>query len=147
MIAHRKKKRDRPAGLDPRWPYRPIRLLLVDDEAVFVDTLSNRLRKKRFKVSRAYSGQEGIQLLEKANYDVAVLDLRMEAMDGIDVLKIFQKTAPDLPVIILTGHGSDNSAKQSLSGGAFDYLSKPCEFEVLLTKIMSAYHTGKEQTD
>jgi len=119
----------------------------VDDEATFIDTLANRLKKRRFKVSRAYSGQEGIQLLKKAEYDVVVLDLKMEILDGIDVLKIFQKMAPDLPVIILTARGSEKTAEESLSCGAFDYLSKPCEFEDLLTKIMSAYHTGKEPTD
>ena len=136
-----------PPGLDHRWPYRAIRLLLVDDEAAFVDTLAHRLEKRKFKVARAYGAQEGIQRLEKANYDVAILDLRMEPLDGMDLLKIFQKMAPDMPVIILTGHGSQNSAEQSLSRGAFDYLSKPYDFEDLLTKIQSAYYTGKEPTD
>ena len=147
MTVTGKMKKERPPGLDPRWPYRTIRLLLVDDEAAFVDTLANRLKKRRFKVSRAYSGQEGIQLLKKTKFDVVVLDLKMETMDGIDVLKIFQKMAPNLPVIILSGHGSEKSAEESLSFGAFDYLSKPCEFEDLLTKIKSAYYTEKEPTD
>lgn len=147
MKSSRKMRTERPPGLDPRWPYRTIKLLLVDDEAAFIDTLANRLKKRKFKVSRAYSGQGGIQLLKKAKYDVAVLDLKMETLDGFDVMKVFHETAPDLPVIILTGHGSEKSAEESLSCGAFDYLSKPCEFEDLLTKIHSAYHAGKELTD
>lgn len=147
MTATRMIKKERPSGLDPRWPYRTIRLLLVDDEAAFVDTLAKRFKRRRFKVTKACSGQEGIQLLKKAKYDVAVLDLKLGPMTGIDVLKIFRKTVPDLPVIILTGHGSEKSAEESLSSGAFDYLSKPCEFEELLTKIKSAYHAGKEPND
>ena len=147
MNATKKRNREHPPGLDPRWPYRTIRLLLVDDEATFVDTLAHRLEKRKFKVSRAYNGQEGIRLLEKAKYDVAVLDLQMEPLNGIDVLKVFHKSDPDMPVIILTGHGSKDSAEISLSCGAFDYLPKPYEFEDLIIKIQSAYYTGKEPTD
>ena len=144
MATIRNVKKEHPPGLDPRWPYRSIRLLLVDDEAAFVDTLANRLKKRKFKVSRAYSGEGGIRLLKKTEYDVAVIDLKMESLNGLDVLKVFRKTAPDLPVIILTGHGWEKSAEESLAYGAFDYLLKPYEFEDLLTKIKSAYHTGKE---
>lgn len=147
MSSNRKIKKEHPPGLDRRWPCRKIKLLLVDDEAAFVDTLANRLKKRNFEVSWTYSGEGALQLLKKVKYDVAVIDLQMETLDGIDVLQLFQKTAPDLPVIILTGHGSETSTQKSLSFGAFDYLLKPCEFEELLTKINSAYYIGKEPDD
>lgn len=121
-----------------RFPGKGIRILLVDDEKVYVETLANRLRKRGFSVSKANSGAEGIQLLRKDEYDVAVLDLKMEDMDGIEVLKIFRKMAPRLMVLMLTGHGSETAARQGIEYGAFDYLSKPCEFEELLEKIMNA---------
>lgn len=123
----------------PRFSGEGVRLLLVDDEKVYVETLANRLRKRGFTVSKANSGADGIQLLRKNEYDVAVLDLKMEDMDGIEVLKIFRKMAPKLMVIMLTGHGSETAARQGIEFGAFDYLSKPCEFEELLEKIMNAH--------
>jgi ActR/RegA family two-component response regulator len=119
-------------------PGEAIRLLLVDDEKVFVDTLANRLKRRGFRVSKAYGGSDGIQLLRKQDYDVAIVDLKMEDMDGLEVLKIFRKMDPRLKVIMLTGHGSETAAREGVEYGAFDYLSKPCEFEDLLEKIMKA---------
>ena len=112
----------------------PIRVLLVDDERGYVDVLSNRLRRRHIDVTKAYSGTEGIQTLRNRRFDVAVLDLKMEDMDGIEVLNIFKKMAPSLSVIMLTGHGSEDAARQGMELGAFDYLTKPCEFEELLAK-------------
>ena len=89
-------------------------------------------------MSKAYSGSDGIQLLRRHDYDVAIVDLKMEDMDGLEVLKIFHKMDPQLMVIMLTGHGSETAARQGIEFGAFDYLSKPCEFEELLEKIMNA---------
>jgi DNA-binding NtrC family response regulator len=116
----------------------PIRLLLVDDEVDYVNVLANRLSKRGLKVSKAFSGSEAIQILRRHDFDVAVLDLKMEDMDGIEVLKIFKKMAPELEVIMLTGHGSERSARQGIALGAFDYLTKPCELEELLQKIGAA---------
>jgi len=121
-----------------------IRLLLVDDEEGYVNVLSNRLAKRGFDVSKACSGSEGIQVLRKQDFDVAVLDLKMEDMDGIEVLRIFKKMDPELMVIMLTGHGSETAAKQGIEFGAFDYLSKPCELQDLLTKIQEAYLAKQE---
>ena len=78
------------------------------------------------------------------DFDVALLDLKMEGMDGIEVLKILKKMAPELPVIMLTGHGCRISAQDALANGAFDYLSKPYDFENLLLKIREAYRSGKD---
>lgn len=114
------------------------KVLLVDDEAGYVEILSKRLEKRDFSVKAALSGLEGIQALRKEEFDVAVLDLKMGDMDGIEVLKIFKKMDPNLAVLMLTGHGSEQSARDGLAYGAFDYLTKPCELEDLVAKIRDA---------
>jgi DNA-binding NtrC family response regulator len=116
----------------------PIRLLLVDDERAFVDVLFNRFKRKGLAVSKAYSGTEAIRLLREQDFDVCVLDLKMEDMDGIEVLKIFKKMLPSLAVIMLTSHGSERAARAGIAEGAYDYLTKPCGFEDLLAKIQEA---------
>jgi len=115
-----------------------IRLLLVDDEEGFVSVLSKRMRKRGFAVSEANSGSKAIQILRKRDFDVVVLDLKMEDMDGIEVLKIFKKIYPDMAVIMLTGHGSAQAAEEGIKCGAFDYLTKPCELDELIQKIREA---------
>ncbi|MGD8263378.1 MAG: response regulator [Desulfobacterales bacterium] len=120
-------------------PTTPIRLLLIDDEVGYVNVLSNRLTKRGFLVDKAYSGSEALQRLRQQDFDVAVLDLKMEDMDGIEVLKILRKMAPELIVIMLTGHGSAEAAHEGIKEGAYDYLTKPCELEDLVEKIRDAY--------
>jgi DNA-binding NtrC family response regulator len=117
----------------------PIRLLIVDDEVGFVNILAKRLSRRNMEVASAYTGTEAIQILRKQDFDVAVLDLKMEEMDGIEVLKIFKKMDPKMVVIMLTGHGSEQAAREGIEFGAFDYLTKPCELEELLAKIREAY--------
>jgi DNA-binding NtrC family response regulator len=115
-----------------------IRLLLVDDEIAYVNILAKRLNKRGFDVARAYSATQGIQAVRKEDFDVAVLDLKMEDMDGIEVLKLFKKMAPKMEVIMLTGHGSEQAAREGVQFGAFDYLTKPCDLEDLVEKIKEA---------
>ena len=121
-----------------------IRLLIVDDEKGYVNVLYNRLNKRGFDVTKTFSGLEAIQELRKKDFDVAVLDLKMEDMDGIEVLKILKKMEPDLEVIMLTGHGSKEAAKEGIDCGAFDYLTKPCDLEELLIKIREGYAKRKK---
>ena len=115
-----------------------IDLLLVDDEKGYLNILSNRLSRRSFNPTKAYSGTEAIQILRKNDFDVVVLDLKMEDMDGIEVLKVIKRMVPDLPVILLTGHGSHTAAKEGILAGAFDYLTKPCELVELMEKIREA---------
>jgi len=115
-----------------------IRLLLVDDEEGYVNILSKRLTKRKFEVFVALSGAAGIQALRGRDFDVAVLDLKMEDMDGIEVLRIFKKMVPEMAVIMLTGHGSEQAARDGMAFGAFDYLTKPCELDELVEKIKQA---------
>lgn len=122
----------------------PINLLLVDDEEGYVQVLSKRLGKRNIRVTPALSGSEGIQKLRREDFDVAVLDLKMEDMDGIEVLRIFKRMVPSMPVIMLTGHGSEKAAREGLELGAFDYLTKPCDLEELVGKIREACKKGGE---
>ncbi len=115
-----------------------IKLLLVDDEEGYVNVLSNRMGKRGIDVTKALSGTEAIQALRKEDFDAAVVDLKMEDMDGIEVLKVFRKMVPAMPVIMLTGHGSEKAAKEGIESGAFDYLIKPCDLEKLVEKIREA---------
>nr|MBL0701069.1 response regulator [Desulfobacterales bacterium] len=95
----------------------PIRLLLVDDEKGFANVISKRLGKRNIDVATTYSGAEAIKVLREKKFDVAVLDLKMEDMDGIEVLKIFKTMAPDLSVVMLTGHGSGQAARDGIALG------------------------------
>lgn len=115
-----------------------IRVLLVDDEAGYVNVLANRLGKRGFLVKKAYSGSEAIQTVRREDFHVAVVDLKMEDMDGIEVLKVLRKMDPRLNVIMLTGHGSEKAAREGIASGACDYLMKPCELSELIDKIRAA---------
>jgi len=115
-----------------------IKLLLVDDEVGFVDVLSKRLSKRNMAVTPVYSGTQAIQTLRKQDFDVAVLDLKLEDMDGIEILRIFKKLVPSMPVIMLTGHGSEQAAREGMACGAFDYLTKPSDLQDLVEKIQQA---------
>jgi DNA-binding response OmpR family regulator len=120
-----------------------IHLLVVDDEKGFVQVLAKRLAKRGIQVRQAYSGSEGIQLLRRSDFDVALLDLKLEDMDGIEILKIFKKMDPDMPVIMLTGHGSEKASIEGLRYGAFDYLTKPHDLSELVIKINEAVRQRK----
>ena len=113
----------------------PVRLLLVDDEIGYLEVLSKRLTRRGYKITTASSGTEAIRALRQWEFDLAVVDLKMEDMDGIEVLKVFKKMLPSMAVIMLTGHGSERAARAGIEEGAYDYLTKPCSFEELLAKI------------
>jgi DNA-binding NtrC family response regulator len=117
----------------------------VDDEVGYLHVLGNRLRKRGLSVVKCKSGGDAIRTLRKQNFEVAFLDLKMEDMDGIEVLKIFRKMDPLLMVVMLTGHGSEKAAREGLLSGAFDYLTKPCEIDELMTKIREAFEARQEK--
>jgi len=122
-----------PVGTNPS-----VRMLLIDDEKGFVATLAKRLGRRNIQATQAYSGREGIQALRRQDFDVVVLDLKMEDMDGLEVLKIIKIMAPEMPVIMLSGHASDEAAQTGIKAGAFDYLTKPYDLQELLDKIGAA---------
>ena len=114
-----------------------IKVLMVDDETQFRETTRKILQKKGFDTLMAANGREALSQLDQ-HPDVVVLDIRMPDMDGNETLAEIQKRSPGLPVIMLTGHGAEASAKRSLSQGAFDYLSKPCDIDLLAARIADA---------
>jgi DNA-binding NtrC family response regulator len=116
------------------------KILLVDDEVVFTTNMSKLLTNRGYKVTAANSGDAAIQALEKENFDVVVLDLKMPGMDGLTTLKEIKKLGLFTETLILTGHGSIDTALEAIKLGAYDYLTKPCEIEDLLGKIEGAWH-------
>ena len=119
-----------------------IKVLMVDDEVEFRKTTKKILNKKGFETILAEDGKEALALLDE-NPDVVVLDIRMPVMDGHEVLNEIRKTHPQTPVIMLTGHGALSSASQALDEGAFDYLSKPCDADLLTMKIREAFQSSQ----
>jgi CheY-like chemotaxis protein/CBS-domain-containing membrane protein len=119
-----------------------IKVLMVDDEAQFRATTERILIRKGFQTILAESGEAAIQKLGEEP-DVVVLDIKMPGMDGHQTLAEIKRRVPDLPVIMLTGHADLPSAEESLSKGAFDYLTKPCDIDILAAKIEDACHHGK----
>lgn len=116
-----------------------VTLLIVDDEIGFAEVLCKRMARRGVKATPVSSGEEAVQELRRTEFDVAILDLKLGGMDGVEILKVFKLMAPDMPVIMLTGHGSEEARSACMKLGAEGYLSKPIDFERLLIK---ALHLG-----
>ncbi|MBU0992077.1 MAG: response regulator [Proteobacteria bacterium] len=125
----------------------PTRVLVVDDEKDFVEILSNRLEEAGETVSSANSGQECLKVLDEKTIDVVILDIKMPGMDGMDVLKEIKKRHPLVEVIMLTGHGSTETAVDGMKAGAFDYLLKPADFSELTKKLVGARKRKDDQEE
>ncbi len=113
-------------------------ILLIDDETQFLATMAKRLRKRGFLVREAGSGLEGLRELEEQPAEVVVLDVGMPDMDGIQVLREIKMRFPRTQVLMLTGHADMEVAISGMAMGAFDYLMKPVELEILVGKIREA---------
>ena len=122
-----------------------IRVLLVDDEEEFVETLAQRLEVRDFDVATALNGADALERLEEREIDVVVLDLQMPGVDGIQVLRKIKERKPLIEVIMLTGHATVETAIEGMKLGAFDFLIKPAETEELLEKIARAFSRKTEQ--
>jgi DNA-binding NtrC family response regulator len=116
-----------------------IKLLVVDDEKQFLETICRRLELRNFEVVPVSSGEEAVEAARKQDFEIALVDLKMPGMGGEKVLEILKKEHPWLEVIILTGHGSIDSAVRSTKLGAYYYLQKPCDLELLLQVVAEAY--------
>ena len=115
-----------------------IKLLVVDDEKKFVDVLSKRLELQDLEVANAYNGEEAVQMVQKQDFDVVILDVLMPGKSGIDTLKEIKKINPLIHFIMLTGHARIDTAIEGMELGAYDYLIKPTELEELVEKIRLA---------
>ena len=115
-----------------------IKVLLVDDEEDFVATLAERLELRGIDTRIATNGQSAIETIEVSPPDLVVLDVMMPGLGGIDVLQQIKTKHPQLPVILLTGHGSKTQGEEGIRKGAFDFLIKPLNIEELIQKIHDA---------
>ncbi len=122
-----------------------IRLLIVDDEEEFLESIAKRLEMRDFEVRTATRGERAVELARQEKYDLALLDLKMPGMDGKKVLEILKKEHKYIEVVILTGHGSVDSAVDCTKLGAFGYLPKPYELEKLLDTLKQAYQARMEK--
>jgi len=124
---------------------RQKRILLVDDEANVRKVFSDLLGKESYIVKGVGSGPEAIEAIEEDTFDLALVDLRMPCMDGIEVLENIKKTKPQLPVIIYTGYGSITTAVEAMRKRAADYLNKPFSPEELKSRIKKTLEGAERQ--
>ncbi len=116
-----------------------IKLLIIDDEIKFLDSIAERLEMRGLEVTKATNGNDAVEIARNDKFDLALLDLKMPGMDGKQVLEILKKEHRYLEVIILTGHGSMDSAVDCTKLGAFSYLPKPYDLDKLLEILRQAY--------
>jgi CheY-like chemotaxis protein len=121
----------------------PSKVLLVDDEREFVQTLSERLQMRDVGSAVAYDGQSAIDLINSDEPEVMILDLKMPGIDGIEVLRRTKATQPHIEVIILTGHGSEEDRKTCMELGAYAYIHKPVDIDLLSKTLKEAYEKIK----
>ena len=118
---------------------RPCRVLVVDDEADFLESLVRRLCRRGLEAVGVASGEDALERLSGEAFDVAVLDVKMPGLDGIEVLRRLKKQGSRVEVILLTGHASVESGVDGVELGAFDYLIKPVKLDDLFERIRDAY--------
>ena len=116
-----------------------IKLLVVDDEKQFLETISKRLSMRDFDVTPVSSGEEAIEAARKQEFEIALVDLKMPGMGGEEVLEILKREHKFMEVVILTGYGAIDSAIRCTKAGVYGYLEKPCELETLLNVLREAY--------
>ncbi len=121
------------------------RLLLVDDEEMFLEYLSKRLINRQYDVTTCLSGEEALKKVTDYDFDVVILDILMPGIDGIETLSEIKKLKPLTEVIMLTGHASRESGIEAMKVGAYDCLRKPCDTDELVSKINQAYKRKAEQ--
>jgi DNA-binding NtrC family response regulator len=124
-----------------------IRLLMVDDEKEFLVSSTPALSRRGIDVMTAFDGAAALNLIRERKFDVIVLDIKMPGIDGVEVFHQMHKLHPDLPIILLTGHGSVPQAFETSKDGVFDYLAKPCEMDELAKVIQKAVAQSGRGTD
>jgi len=123
-------------------------VLLVDDEVSFVETFSERLELRDFEISKAFSGEEALEVLdENKNIEVVILDVKMPGMDGIETLVEIKRINPLVEVMMLSGHADVASAIDGMKQGAFDYLMKPVDMDQIITKVTEAVAKNRQHEE
>ena len=114
------------------------RILLIDDDRTLLEYLANRLQRDGYSVRTTYSGEEALEVVIKEDFDVAVVDLKMPGMDGIETQRRLKELLPLLQCVVLTAYGSVETALKSGQVGAYDYLFKPIDYDSLTDTIEGA---------
>jgi DNA-binding NtrC family response regulator len=122
-------------------------VLIVDDEEEFREMTSKRLAKRDLACETAPDGDTALEMIAKKIYDVVLLDVKMPGRDGIETLREIKKMAPMTEVVMLTGHASVESGINGIKYGAFDYLMKPMELDLLFEKLNAAYERKRVQQE
>ena len=120
------------------WRMDELNILVVDDEAVIRDGLHRILNGERYRVDTCNSGHTAIELLQQKDFGLIITDLKMPGMNGIEVLKAVKALQPDVPVIVITGYSTVDSAVDAMKHGAIDYIAKPFTPEQILDKVERA---------
>jgi DNA-binding response OmpR family regulator len=115
-----------------------LKILLVDDEEEFVTTLAERLELRGLQAQAALNGEAALQMIEADTPEIVILDVMMPGIGGFEVLRRIKSQHPQLPVILLTGRGSEKEGVKGMQLGAFDYLMKPLDIEELIKKMQEA---------
>lgn len=114
-------------------------LLIIDDEESIRNTIREIFEFEKYQVEEAGDGLDGIDKIKNNKYDVVLLDIKMPEMDGMEVLEKIQVIQPDLPVVMISGHGSLETAVEAVKMGAYDYISKPPDLNRLLVTVRNAH--------
>ena len=125
----------------------PSKVLLVDDEREFVQALSERLLIRDMGSAVAYDGESALNMVKEEEPEVMILDLKMPGIDGIEVLKKVKESNPEIEVIILTGHGSEADRETCMKLGAFAYLHKPVNIDLLSETLKKANEKIREKKE
>ncbi len=122
----------------------------MDDEEQFLDSIKRRLEVREFNVIAVNRGEKAIEAAKKNPIDIALVDLKMPGINGEETLKELKKEHKWMEVVILTGHGSIESAVECTKSGAYEYLQKPCKLDELIEALKNAYQKrvmGKKDID
>lgn len=128
-------------------PAQELQLLIVDDETDFRETAVSYFKRQSYRVQSAASAEEALQVLRNSTLDVAVIDLHMPGMNGLDLLERMREEDPQLQIVMLTGGASVESAVEAMKRGAADYLTKPIRLAELDVLIQKAYQAGQVQRE
>src|SRR6186713_1042198 len=113
-------------------------ILIIDDEKAIRKTLGEILSYEGYKIDEASDGEEGLKKFREKSYDVVLCDIKMPKLDGIEFLEKTRETNADIPIIMISGHGTIETAVEAVKKGAFDYISKPPDLNRLLITIRNA---------
>ena len=113
-------------------------ILIIDDEKAIRKTLIEILSFEGYKIDEAMDGEEGLKKFREKNYDVVLCDIKMPKLDGIEFLQKAGESNPDIPIIMISGHGNIETAVEAVKKGAYDYLAKPPDLNRLLITIRNA---------